>query len=207
MNKNPSFLIVFALSIFWTVSLFIAPLTLAPSTVADLDGHANVVDFPDLWDSLPPYHRSIYYFGDFSCHQRWYRSFTINNNQMPVDARMTSIFIFVNLGFINMLFVEVDSSITITMFNTFPKKFRGFINKRIKPEIFVFILIILAILPVAVDGFYQLLTPYESTNFKRVLTGISMGWIGGMLLGAMVLTASKVAKSSRSVTVDSDQTF
>jgi uncharacterized membrane protein len=103
-----------------------------------------------------------------------------------------------------MLFVEVDSLLSITMFNMFPKKFRVFIQKRIKPEIFIVILIILAILPVAIDGFYQLLTPYESTNFKRVLTGISMGWIGGVLLGAMILTVSWVAKPSQNVTVGSD---
>jgi hypothetical protein len=136
LNKNLPFLIIFALSLFWTVSLFIAPLTLAPNTVTNLNGNANVVDFPDLWDSLPPYHRAIYYFGDFNCHQKWYRSFTINNNQMPVDARMTSIFVFVNLGFINLLFVEVDSSLSSTMLNRFPKKLRVFIQERIKPEIF-----------------------------------------------------------------------
>jgi uncharacterized membrane protein len=204
MNKNFIFLVVFGLSLFWTVSLFLAPMTLTPNTVSDLDGRANAVDYAPLWDNLSPYHRAVYYFGDLNCHQKWYRSFTINDNQMPVDARMTSIFIFVNLGFLNMLFVDVDSSFGITMINMFPKKFRTFIQKRIKPEIFIVIITIIAILPVAIDGFTQLLTSYESNNLTRVLTGISMGWIGGVIVGGMILSTTWATKSPQKVTVDSD---
>lgn len=204
MNKGLPFLAIFALSLFWTISMFIAPMTLAPNTVSDLEGRANIVDFGDLWDSLPPYQKAIYYFGDYNCHQKWYRSFTINNNQMPVDARMTSIFFFVNLGFLNIMFVEVDSSASITMFNVFPKKFRGIIQKRIKPEIFMILIIILAIIPVAIDGFTQLLTSYESNNFTRVLTGISMGWIGGVILGGTILSAVWVAQHKHDYTMGSN---
>jgi uncharacterized membrane protein len=199
MNKSIPFLVVFALSLFWTVSLFIAPMTLPPETVSDLDGRSNIVDFGDLWDSLPPYQRAIYYFGDLNCHQKWYRSFTINGNQMPVDARMTSIFLFVNLGFASLMFVEVDASVSTTMFNSFPKKVRLFVEKRIKPEVFISILTILAILPVAIDGFTQLLTPYESTNLMRVLSGISLGWIGGVLMGAFILSAIYITRSRKVV--------
>jgi uncharacterized membrane protein len=197
MNKHPIFLIIFGLSIFLTVSLFIAPMTLAPNTVSGLDGKANVMDFNELWDTLPPYQRAIYAFGDLNCHQKWYRSFTINGNQMPVDARMTSIFFFVNIGFLTMMFVEVDTSAGITILNIFPRRFRGFITKRVKPELFVTIVIILAILPVAIDGFTQLLTSYESTNFIRVLTGISTGWIGGVIFGAMILSVTDFIKLPR----------
>jgi uncharacterized membrane protein len=207
MNKHPVFLIIFGLSVFWTVSLFIAPLTLPPDTVSGLDGKANVVDFDELWGSLPPYQGAIYYFGDMNCHQKWYRSFTINDNQMPVDARMTSIFFFVNLGFVSMMFVEVDPSASITMLNIFPKKFRGFVTKRTKPEIFVTIVTILAILPVAIDGFTQLLTSYESTNFTRVLTGIPSGWIGGVILGALILSLADFIKVPRkSENIDNELT-
>ncbi len=197
MNKSLPFLTIFGLSIFWTISMFLAPITLAPESVSGLNGRANVLDFPDLWDSLPPYHRVIYYFGDFNCHQKWYRSFSINDNQMPVDARMTSIFAFANFGFVTMMFVEVEVSMSNTMLNMFPKRIRGFIEKRFKPEIFAVILVVTAILPVAIDGFYQLLTPYESTNLTRVLTGIPSGWIGGVIIGAMILTMAKVRKFSR----------
>jgi uncharacterized membrane protein len=204
MNKNLVFLIVFGLSLFWAMSLFIAPMTLAPDTVKGLNGNANIVDYADQWDDLPPYHRAIYYFGDFNCHQKWTRSFTINNNQMPVDARMTSIFAFANFGFLSMMFVEVDHSMTVTMMNAFPRGFKRWVQRRIKPMVFMSILTVLAFLPVAVDGFTQLLTPYESNNLTRVLTGISMGWIGGMILGALILTASMTKKSPYETIMDSN---
>jgi uncharacterized membrane protein len=60
------------------------------------------------------------------------------------------------------------------------------------PSIFIVIIIALALLPVAIDGYTQLLTSYESTNLKRVLTGISAGWIGGIIFGAMVLALSEM---------------
>jgi uncharacterized membrane protein len=193
---------MFGLSLFWAMSLFIAPMTLAPGTVSRLNGNANIVDYADKWDDLPLYHNAVYYFGDYNCHQKWTRSFTINDNQMPVDARMTSIFVFVNFGFLSMMFVEVDPSMTVTMMNTFPRGFKRWIQRRINPMVFMSIITVLAFLPVAVDGFTQLLTPYESNNLTRVLTGISMGWIGGMILGAMILTASVTKKLPQGTIAD-----
>jgi hypothetical protein len=40
-------------------------------------------------------------------------------------------------------------------------------------------------LPLIFDGFLQLLTSYESNNFKRVLTGIPFGFGLGILLSSM----------------------
>ena len=65
-------------------SMFFAPLMLAPETVHDLDGNANMIDYGEMWDDLPIFPRIVYYFGDFNCHQKAERSFEINNNQMPV---------------------------------------------------------------------------------------------------------------------------
>lgn len=197
MNKNLPFLVIFGLSIFWTISMFLAPMTLAPDTVSDLDGGANVVDFAQLWDTLPPYQRAVYYFGDLNCHQKWYRSFSINDNQMPLDARMTSIFIFANMGLATMMFTKASMSISEIILNILPKNLRSLVVKKIKPEFFALILVVLAILPVAIDGFYQLLTPYESTNLRRVLTGIPSGWIGGVIVGALILSAVEVRKFYR----------
>ena len=47
-------------------------------------------------------------------------------------------------------------------------------------------LVVAFLLPVAIDGFTQLLTPYESTNPVRVLTGMWTGIIGGAIIGVMV---------------------
>jgi len=195
MNKNIPLLIIFILSLFWTLSIFIAPMTLEPNTVSGLDGYANSVDFQYKWDKLPAYQKVVYYFGDLNCHQKWYRSFTINDNQLPVDARMTSIFVFSNVGLITIMFTEPSASQTELIFNVFPNRLRHWVLKYMSSMTFVIIIIILALLPVALDGFFQLLTPYESTNLKRVLTGISTGWIGGVIIGAAVTAISEIRKS------------
>jgi uncharacterized membrane protein len=169
-------------------------MTLPPDTIEDLDGNANTIDYSDEWNDLSAYHQAIYYFGDYNCHQKWYRSFSINDNQMPVDARMTSMFIFFSIGMGMMMFTEPNVFISEAILNIFPKKFRELVHRKIRPEMFMAILIILAALPVAIDGFYQLLTPYESTNFIRVLTGIPSGIIGGVIIGATIFSVVEADK-------------
>jgi uncharacterized membrane protein len=172
--------------------MFIAPISLEPGTVSDLDGTANIVDYEHKWDKLPSYHKAVYYFGDLNCHQKWYRSFTINDNQLPVDARMTSIFIFANVGLLMVMFTRSSMDLADIIFNIFPQRVRNSVIKYMSPSIFIVIIIALALLPVAIDGYTQLLTSYESTNLKRVLTGISAGWIGGIIFGAMMLALSEM---------------
>jgi uncharacterized membrane protein len=172
--------------------MFIAPITIPANTVQNLDGYANKVDYDEIWVKLPAYQRAIYYFGDFNCHQKSYRSFSLNGNQMPVDARMASIFIFVNLGIITAMFTEPSISIRDGIINVFPKKVRLFIHHHFNKTLFLVLLILLFILPVALDGFHQLLTPYESTNLKRVLTGIPMGWLGGFFVGVAIISTGKL---------------
>ena len=53
------------------------------------------------------------------------------------------------------------------------------------------ILVVLGLLPVAIDGFYQLfseVTHYESTNVMRLLTGVPGGFVGRLLVGAMLIS-------------------
>jgi uncharacterized membrane protein len=172
--------------------MFIAPLTISPNMVHDLDGYANRVDYEEIWDKLPPYQKAIYYFGDFNCHQKSYRSFSLNGNQMPVDARMVSIFFFVNFGIITAMFTTPSISIRDGILNVFPKKVRTFIYQHFNKTLFLVLFILLCLLPVAFDGFYQLLTPYESTNLRRVITGITTGWIGGFFVGVAIISTSKL---------------
>lgn len=188
MNKNKILLIILAISLFWTISMFVAPLTIPKGTVQDLDGYSNIVDYEKKWDTLPIYQRAIYYFGDYNCHQKWYRSYSLNDNQMPVDARMVSIFVFVNFGLITAMFTLPSISIQEGILNILPKKSKIFIDQHFNRTFFLILLITLCLLPVAIDGFYQLLTPYESTNLKRVLTGIPMGWLGGYLVGVIIIS-------------------
>jgi uncharacterized membrane protein len=53
-------------------------------------------------------------------------------------------------------------------------------------DFFPIVLIGLFLLPIALDGGLQLITYYESNNILRLITGFPTGWIGGILLGALI---------------------
>lgn len=83
----------------------------------------------------------------FGCHQRPERSFFIKGKQFPICARCTGELAGLIIGFLGWLFIQLPSSVYI-----------------------------LLLIPMTVDGFIQLLTPYESTNLKRFLTGCLFGY-------------------------------
>lgn len=158
--KNAYIFIFLLLSLLWSLSIFISPLTLQNGTVTNLDGRANWLDYE--WSSLPIYQRLVYLIGDMICHQKWYRSFQVNGNQLPVCARDTSIFIFINLGIISAFFFRVEK---------FMKKF---------------LILLILFLPLLIDWSLQSFTPYESTNLIRFLTGAPAGFILGFLLAGLL---------------------
>ncbi len=144
------FTISFGLLIFGLL-LLIAPLLEPPGTV-DFGNNGIVGRFEhaqNISHMQNPVSKAIYTFGDWECHQHASRSFFINGNQMPVCARCTGIFL----------------SISFTAF------FLIFYRIRMP-----FWLIILLIVPLGVDGVVQLLTPYESTNLIRLITGALAGF-------------------------------
>ena len=63
---------------------------------------------------------------------------------------------------------------------------------RFGPERAGVIIVVLGLLPIAIDGFTQLWTPYESNNATRILTGIPGGFVGGLLVGAMLVSIRQV---------------
>ncbi|MFQ5883628.1 MAG: DUF2085 domain-containing protein [Thermoplasmata archaeon] len=199
MTKNKVLLILLAVSFLWSASLFIAPMTIPSGSVTDLDGYANRVDYPEKWDSMPLFPRIVYYLGDAQCHQKWYRSFSISDNQMPVDARVTSIYVGLTVGLFTATYALQTPSIQASLMSIFPSRFRGFIRRKIGYKWFITFLIGALVLPLAVDGMLQLLTTYESTNVKRVLTGFPLGWVSGLILGVMVLTIGEVGRTVRNV--------
>lgn len=177
------------LNLAWTASFFIAPFTMKPGTFAYQIGAANVIDHEDVWSTLWFYPRIVYTFGDFQCHQLWYRSLWLNGNQFPMCARMTSMYIFANFGLVAAAFATPSTSASTVMLNAMP----NWIRKRLLrfgPERGAFLLVVLGLLPVAIDGFTQLFsdwTHYESTNPMRILTGATGGFVGGLLVGAMFI--------------------
>ena len=188
------------LNLFWCASFFIVPLILAPDTfawpyaqyplVAYHLGGANQINYEPIWQTLWIYPRAVYTFGDLQCHQLWFRSLWINGNQMPMCARMTSMYIFANFGLVAAAFAPPSTSASQVMVGAMPAWVRRTLA-RFSAERGAALIVIVGLLPVAVDGFYQLfsaVTGYESTNITRILTGVPGGFVGGLLVGAMLVS-------------------
>ena len=152
-RENPSLIrVLVSLSLlFLAALLIIAPYLEPPGTIyLGNNGKANTIDHQAEINNLSnPVARAVYYFGDWECHQHADRSFFLHNNQMPVCARCTSIFLFIGLTAFFLVFFRIRMS---------------------------FLLIVLLIVPMGLDGTIQLITPYESTNLIRFITGALAGF-------------------------------
>lgn len=190
MNKNTPVMLLFVLSVIWSSSLFLAPLSVENGIIHLSDnGKANSVDYSETWNTLPLYPRIIYYIGDFNCHQMNSRSYFINNNQMPVCSRDVGIFIGMSVGFLTAFFTDTSSGVCKAIISIFPKRMRSKILRRINPRILAAIIISVFILPMIIDGFFQLTTSYESTNPVRTVTGFFFGWILALFLGSFIASS------------------
>jgi uncharacterized membrane protein len=58
--------------------------------------------------------------------------------------------------------------------------------------------------PMAVDGFTQLLTDYESTNLLRILTGAPAGFVGGWFFAATFSARPNQFDDAESVKLPAD---
>ena len=190
MTWSRGLFVLFALNAVWIASLFLAPLTIAPGTFAFTVGGANTVDHWNLYSSpaFNWYAKLIYTIGDSQCHQLWFRSLWINGNQMPIDARMTILYIFGLFGMFWAMMTPASVSVSRGIANAFPGWARRW-AERVGAVPFTALLLVVGLLPVALDGFTQLFstyTQYESTNATRILTGVPGGLVTGLLLGMMV---------------------
>ncbi|HEY7589078.1 MAG TPA: DUF2085 domain-containing protein [Thermoplasmata archaeon] len=182
--------LLLALNLLWTASLFIAPFTIPPGSFAHEVGGANTIDHEDIWQTFSLYPRAVYTFGDFQCHQLWSRSLWLNGNQLPIDARMTSMYIFANFGLVAAALATPSTSTGQVMLNALPESVRRRLAK-LGPEKAGALIVVIGLLPIAIDGFTQLfssVTHYESTNLTRILTGMPGGFVGGLLVGAMLVS-------------------
>jgi len=171
----------------WTASLFICPYTVPPGSFVHQVGGANLIDHENIWETFPLYARVVYTIGDAQCHQLWYRSFYLNGNQMPIDERMTSMYLFASLGLIATIFARPSTSTGQVMLNALPE----FVRRRLwklGADRAGALVVVLGLIPMAIDGFTQLSGRYESTPLARVLTGGLAGFVGGLLVGAMLVT-------------------
>ena len=180
------------LSVAYSVSNVVAPYTISPGTVVDLNGAANRVDYAATWNTLWVYPEVVYYIGDAQCHQMATRTIFLNGNEMPMDARMSSMYFWASLGLLGAMFATPSTSVAQGIVNALPKRVQPWLRRHLGPSVTAGVVVVLGFLPVAVDGFAQLLTTYESTNVRRFLTGIPSGWVTGLLVGVLLASIRQV---------------
>ena len=139
----------------WTLLIITSPLMLTNGETGDLSGSVGIYDNKKVIQDMNPLSELVYYLGDLNCHQLSHRSYEYNNNQMPFCARDVGIFAGLTFGFVFSLGRRIE--LTLPM-------------------------IILALIPIGLDGTIQLFTDYESTNIRRVLTGLIAGAVTGIAL-------------------------
>ncbi|MDP7372353.1 MAG: DUF2085 domain-containing protein [Candidatus Poseidoniaceae archaeon] len=216
---------VFYISSFFLVSFFVAPLMLAPGEIPELNnGRANAFDFATndgmwssgntdtnatfAWTELDPYTGFIYAFGDLNCHNKPERSIKINDNQMPVCTRDVGIFFGLAVGGFwfsrkgyNRWTVK-DTCLSLLPDAWLLSTYQA--NRRTLVWIGCGLILCL---PLLVDGFTQLLTPYESNNITRPITGAGFGVGLGVLISAAYSARSKFFKSAAQVNLPGGMKF
>ena len=137
----------------WLSLLLFSPYLIESGTTGDLSGIVGKYDNKEVIEEMNIVARGIYYIGDLNCHQLSHRSYSYNDNQMSFCARDTGIF----LGLVV-----------------------GFMYASRKRTVLTLPLVIAALIPIGLDGTIQLLTDYESTNPKRLITGLIAGVVTGI---------------------------
>lgn len=207
---------VIGISAGYLLAAFITPALLPSGTIPELSGRANAIDYMWLdaswgdwgneyhreggdmghdqsqhggkfaWTDLDPFSALVYAIGDLNCHQKYERSWRVNDNQLPVCTRDIGILLGVIVGGllyrrrgVNRWTVR-DSIISVLPDDRVEGVY--FWDMRM---LLAFGGIALLLLPTAVDGGLQAVTDYESTNLRRLVTGFPMGLGVGILFSAV----------------------
>ncbi len=199
------------ISTFFLISFFLVPGYLPADTVPELSGRANTFDYYSedswgnsqtdskkgvghnqsehghfAWSELDPYAALIYGFGDLNCHNKAERSWEVNGNQMPVCVRDVGIFLGLAIG--GFIFSRKGLNrwtLRDTFLSIFPDRYTEDIYRNNRRTLAVIIVTVIFALPMALDGFSQLLiASYESTAFMRLLTGTPFGIFVGLFLAS-----------------------
>ncbi|MFH0816085.1 MAG: DUF2085 domain-containing protein [Methanobacteriota archaeon] len=170
MASNKAQTVFFALLLAWALAAIIAPLALPHATVDfGADGVVGGSEHAGAIGEMEnPAVRLLYQAGDLNCHQIDERSYFLNGNQMPFCARCTAIFIGMPLG--------------MAAFFVLRREFNP-------------LLLLLAFVPIGVDGLTQAFTSYESTNLMRVITGSIAGIAAGYALAYMVREMGAIVRA------------
>ncbi len=157
LRRSADVHIIVAAAIFgvWLLLVLLSPFLVEYGSINNLSGSVFSLDNLNEFSDFNPVARIVYILGDVNCHQIEERSFFLNENQMPFCARDTGIFIGLFSGTLIALLIAI----------------------RIKLH-----LLFLGILPLIIDGSFQELTGYASTNVMRVATGILAGGVIALYL-------------------------
>ena len=192
---------------------FIAPAMMPEGSVPELSGRANAMDYATegswgnndhgedspvghdqsahggtfAWTELNPVWAFVYGFGDLNCHQKHERSWDINGNQMPVCTRDIGIFLGLFAGALLFGWRGLNRwTIRDSFLSVFPDDALEPIYLADRRMLAMLVVIGIGLGPMAVDGFTQMLTDYESNNPLRILTGIAAGvGLGGWCCAAL----------------------
>ena len=159
--KSP-FFIFFILFLLFALSQFLLPFSIPKNTLTDLSGQVLIENNIEQIDRLNFPSKVVYSLGDRLCHQKPERSFFLNGNQMPFCARCTAIWVGLVIGLGIMVFYRIQLD----------EKF--------------FLLIIICLVPIGIDGIGQLLNFWESLNIIRVITGLLAGIICGIAIRIII---------------------
>ncbi|HEX9815440.1 MAG TPA: DUF2085 domain-containing protein [Candidatus Thermoplasmatota archaeon] len=201
MRANTLLLVGWIFNFVWVASLFVAPYTLDPGTVRGLDGRANVVDYGERWSDLPWFAGAVYAFGDLNCHQMEHRSWILNGNQMPVDARMTAGFVGAALALPFLLLLVELPRMRDQVAQLVPAKLRPRLSTPKRRLWFFIALCAVTLGPAIVDLALQF-GGVESTNARRTVTGLLMGAGLALVAGScikMLLAPLPVVRPTRVV--------
>jgi uncharacterized membrane protein len=157
--------------------LLISPYLVPAGQLQDLSGDVLSIDNQAQFTGINPVAWLVYSFGDLNCHQLKERSFFLNDNQMPMCARDTGIFIGLFAGALGM------SLLSFSM------------RKR---------WLAIGLLPMIVDGGLQAATDYQSDNSIRVVTGAIAGIAVAMFICMMVAMPEKKAEAVEEASIVSE---
>ena len=143
------------LSAVWLALVVLSPLLVPSNTLKDLSGVVGGHENERQFKNIDPLPHAIYWLGDAECHQLSNRSYFLNGNQMPFCARDAGLFLGLALGF----------------------GFATFVRWKIHP-----VLVLVGLVPIAIDGGLQLVSSHESTNLLRLATGTLAGLVLALLL-------------------------
>lgn len=142
------------LSSVWLALVVLSPLLVPSNTLKDLSGVVGGHENECQFKNIDPLPHAIYWLGDAECHQLANRSYFLNGNQMPFCARDVGLFLGLVLGF----------------------GFATFVRWKIHP-----VLVLVGLVPIAIDGGLQFVSSYESTNPLRLATGTLAGLVLALL--------------------------